>query len=125
MIYSLIIFILSCVGMLFMILVKLFELKTGKDFIFVKWRKEIDKHAHVWFANTKAFVVKLEKSAVVFIKNIPLHTLEIVSKIHMYLHKKYGKRVDMIKGRTIPTNNKGSVSFFINSISEYKKEIKR
>ena len=124
MIYSLIIFILSCIGMLLMILVKLFELKTGRDFILAQWRQKIDKHAHVWFAKTKDFVLKAEKGAVAFVKNIPIHTLELVSKLHMYLHKKYGKRVDMIKGRTIPTN-KGSVSFFINSISEYKKEIKR
>ena len=107
-----------------MVLVKLFELKTGKDFILADWRNKIDKHVHVWFAKTKEFIVRIEKSTVVFIKNIPIHTLELVSKLHMYLHKKYGKRVDMIKGRTIPTN-KGSVSFFINSISEYKKEIKR
>jgi hypothetical protein len=107
-----------------MILVKLFELRAGKDFVFVVWRNKIDELAHVWFAKAKIFIAEKERSSIVFIKNIPVKALYVVSHIHMYMHKKYGKHVDMIKGRTVPTN-KGNVSFFVNSISEYKKEIKR
>lgn len=107
-----------------MITVKHFELKAGKDFIFVVWRNKIDEYAHLWFTNTRKFVAIRERSVISFVKNIPLKVLHLVSVIHMYLHKKYGKQIDMIKGRTVPTN-KGQVSFFVNSISEYKKEIKR
>ena len=124
MIYSLTIFILSCLGMLAMILVKLFELKTGRDFIFIRWRNKIDEFAHVWFSKTKIYIVTKEHNTIAFIKNIPVKVLHLVSVVHMYLNKRYGKHVDMIKGRSIPAN-KGQVSFFVNSISEYKKEIKR
>jgi hypothetical protein len=110
--------------MMFMVLVKLFELRTGKDFVFVVWRNKIDKHVHLWFAKIKKFIVAKEQSLIYLIKNIPLKVLYLVSVVHIYLHKKYGKHVDMIKGRSIPTN-KGNVSFFVNSISEYKKEVKR
>jgi hypothetical protein len=124
MIFSLTIFILSCLGMLSMILVKLFELKTGRDFIFIRWRNKIDKFAHLWYSKTKIFIVSKEHSSIAFIKNIPVKILHLVSVVHVYLYKRYGKHVDMIKGRSVPTN-KGQVSFFVNSISEYKKEIKR
>ena len=107
-----------------MILVKLFELKSGKDFIFVVWRNKIDGYAHLWFAKAKKFIIAKEHSSIAFMKNIPVKVLHLVSVVHVYLHKKYGKQIDMIKGRSVPTN-KGSVSFFVNSISEYKKEIKR
>ena len=107
-----------------MISVKLYELKTGRDFIFIRWRNKIDEQAHKWFAKTKIFVTQKERSTIAFIKDVPVKVLYIVSKLHVYLHSRYGKHVDMIKGRSIPTN-KGSVSFFVNSNSEYKKEIKR
>jgi len=124
MIYSLSIFIVSFVGMIIMIVVKLFEIRIGKDFVFVVWRNKIDEYTHLWFAKVKKFVTSKERNTIAFVKNIPVQILALVSKLHVYLHKRYGKQVDMIKGRKIPTN-KGSVSFFINSISEYKKEIKR
>lgn len=107
-----------------MILIKLFELKSGRDFIFVVWRNKIDKFAHLWFAKVKTIISSKEREFIIFVKNIPVQILSYVSRLHLYLHKRYGKQVDMIKGRNI-TSNKGSVSFFINSISEYKKEIKR
>lgn len=124
MIYSLTIFIFACLAMIVMVIVKLFELKSGRDFIFVVWRNKIDKFAHLWFGKTKKFIVSKERDFIIFVKNVPVQILGFVSKLHMFLHKRYGKQVDMIKGRNIPSN-KSSVSFFINSISEYKKEIKR
>jgi hypothetical protein len=124
MIYSLTIFILSCVGMLLMISIKLFELRAGRDFIFIRWRNKIDEVAHLWFSKTKIFISSKERNTIAFVKSLPVKALHVVSKIHMYMHKKYGKQIDMIKGRSIPAN-KGQVSFFVNSISEYKKEIKR
>lgn len=124
MIYSITFFVLACFGMVTMIIVKLLELRAGKDFVFVVWRNRIDEYAHLLFIRMKKFIVAKERESILFVKSIPVKVLDIVSKVHMYLHKKYGKRVDMIKGRSIPAN-KGSVSFFINSISEYKKEIKR
>lgn len=107
-----------------MILVKLFELKSGRDFMFIRWRSKVDKYAHLWFTKIKTSIVLIERKSIAFVKNIPVKALHIVSGVHVYMHKKYGKHVDMIKGRSVPTN-KGSVSFFVNSISEYKKEIKR
>lgn len=124
MIYSLSIFVLAFVGMVFMMLVKFYEIKTGSDFIFIRWRKKIDYYAHVWFAKTKIFVLKKEHQIVSLIKGIPLNVLNIVSRLHNYLHSRYGKHIDMIKGRNTPTN-KGSVSFFVSAISEYKNEIKK
>ena len=116
MIYSLTFFILACVGMLLMVLIKHFELKAGRDFIFIRWRNKIDEFAHAWFSKTKTFIVSKEHSSIAFVKNIPVKVLHLVSVIHLYLHKRYGKQIDMIKGRTVPTN-KGQVSFFVNSIS--------
>ncbi len=110
--------------MAFMIIVKLFELKTGKDFILVRWRNKIDEYAYIYFSKTKKFISNKEKSTIIFVKSIPFRVLHLVSLLHSYLQKKYGKHVDMIKGRSVPSN-KGSVSFFVHSISEYKKEIKR
>jgi hypothetical protein len=107
-----------------MILVKHFELKAGRDFIFIRWRNKIDGFAHTWFSKTKKFIVSKERSSIAFVKSIPVRVLHLVSVVHMYLHKKYGKQIDIIKGRSVPAN-KGQVSFFVNSISEYKKEIKR
>jgi hypothetical protein len=110
--------------MMAMILVKLFELKAGRDFIFIRWRNKIDEYTHLWFNKTKIFITSKEKISIAFVKNLPVRALDMISKLHVFMHKKYGKHVDMIKGKNIPTN-KGQVSFFVNSISEYKKEIKR
>ena len=107
-----------------MISIKLFELRRGKDFIFARWRNKIDNYAHLLFAKTKKIIIEKERNFISYIKNIPVKVLYLVSRLHVYLHKRYGKQIDMIKGRSIPTN-KGQVSFFVNSISEYKKEIKR
>lgn len=107
-----------------MIMVKFFELKSGKDFIFVRWRNKIDEYTHLWFTQSKIFISSKEKSFIIFVKNLPVRALHMVSNLHVFMHRKYGKHVDMIKGKNVPTN-KGQVSFFVNSISEYKKEIKR
>lgn len=121
---SIIIFACACAGMMLMILVKLHELKTGREFILVRWRTKIDRYAHVSFSRARVFVAEKEHKAVFFLKGLPARALNLVSSFNDFLHKRYGKHIDMIKGRSVPTN-KGSVSFFVSSISEYKKEIKQ
>lgn len=107
-----------------MILIKLHELKTGKEFILVRWRNEVDRFANISFSKLRLFVVNQEHQVLIFLKGLPGKALGLVSGLNELLHKKYGKHIDMIKGRSTPTN-KGSVSFFVNAISEYKKEVKR
>ena len=122
MITLLIIFSCACIAMCAMISIKVYELKTGNEFIFIRWRKNIDQVSHSWFSKLKNFVTLKERDFIAFTKKIPVHILKIVSNLHDYLYRRYGKHVDMIKGRNIPTN-KGSVSFFVSAISEYKNEI--
>ena len=110
--------------MVLMVLIKLHELKTGKEFIFVRWRTKIDRYAHVSFSKLKLFVLTKEHQVADFVKGLPAKVLNVVSRFNDYLHKRYGKHIDMIKGRSVPTN-KGSVSFFVSAISEYKNEIKK
>lgn len=110
--------------MVLMIVVKLYELKTGREFIFVRWRTKVDQYAHISFSKTKLFLATKEHQVVVFVKSLPARALNTVSHFNDYLHKRYGKHIDMIKGRSVPTN-KGSVSFFVSAISEYKKEINK
>ena len=107
-----------------MILIKIHELKIGKEFIFVRWRTKIDYYAHVSFSKIKLLVLKREHQVVYFVKSLPAKVINTVSHFNDYLHRRYGKHVDMIKGRSIPAN-KGSVSFFVSAISEYKNEVKK
>jgi len=123
MITLLIIFGCACIAMCAMISIKVYELKTGSEFIFVRWRKNIDNVSHAWFSKLKLFAASKERAFIVFVKTMPVYVLKTVSSFNDYLHKRYGKHVDMIKGRNVPTN-KGSVSFFVSAISEYKNEIK-
>lgn len=122
MITSIIIFFLAFIGMAAIVAVKHFELEKGREFIFIRWRRKIDSFAHISFAKTKLFVVKKEHQAVSFVKDIPARVLNWVSTFNEFLHKKYGKHIDMIKGRSVP-ENKNSASFFVNAISEYKKDL--
>ena len=110
--------------MLLMVLIKIHELKIGKEFIFVRWRTKIDRFAHVSFSKTKLFLLKREHQVVYFVKSLPAKVINAVSRFNDYLHRRYGKHVDMIKGRSVPAN-KGSVSFFVSAISEYKNDIKK
>ena len=124
MIFSLVLLTCALVGMILMILIKNHEIKTGKEFIFAYWRMKIDHYAHTSFSKLKSFVLTKEHQAVVFLKSIPVKALNSISHFNDYIHKRYGKHIDMVKGRSIP-KNKGSVSLFVSAISDYKNEIKK
>ena len=106
-----------------MVGIKLYEIRSGREFILARWRNNIDRISHSWFLRGKIFVASQEHKVVVLVKSMPVRALGVVSSLHEYMHRRYGKQINMIKGRGVPTN-KGSVSFFVSAISDYKKEIR-
>lgn len=119
---SLIIFLCAILGMASMVSIKLYELKRGSEFVLVKWRKAADRLVQEGLLKTKIFIVAQEHRTITFVRNLPARGLHFVAWFNEYLHNRYGKHIDMIKGKGAPSG-KGQASFFMSAISEYKKDL--
>ena len=116
------IFLVALIGIFLMVAVKLYELKKGEEFVFIKWRKKTDVFIHSWILRAKNFINDSEHQIVSAVKGFPLKVLHFISWLNEIMHKRYGKHIDLIKGRNTPSNS-GSASFFVSTIAEYKKDL--
>jgi hypothetical protein len=115
--------IVSGLTMILMVFLRLFEIKRGKDLVSVYYRDKMD-----------LFVVKSCKRTVLlwrnsrdrlanYIEKIPGMFVGLEKVIHRFLSNRFKHLADMIKGTGV--NRKGgAVSFYLKSVSEYKKDSK-
>lgn len=106
-----------------MFVFRLIELKTRREF-FSSFRKKSD-----------IFILKIWKSIYYSfdsvtsrisdeLHKIPRIIAHFVSDIWEFMTERSSKYSDLIRGKKV-LKNKGSASFFISSVAEYKKELKK
>lgn len=123
MIFYSIVFVCAVCVMLLTLAIRAYEIKRGETSLLYRTRKNLDIFARQAYTRSRVWIVEKENATVLMVKSIPGRALSLVSRFNDYVHVKYGKHIDLIKGRATPIH-KGSASFFVNAISEYKREIK-
>jgi len=119
-----ILFIVSIVGMLFMIILRTIELTMRRSIISEKFRDMTDRKIIFLWNKGNRFIVARKKSFKKFTDSIPVFFARILYIILRWIRRKGDRFFNMIKGKGALTN-KGSASFFLNSIHKHKEDSKK
>lgn len=121
---QIIIFTTSLFFIIFIISFRLIELKKGKDILSTTFRDSCDKlilKIYRWFI---VIFYNVFSSSMNFLKKIFLLFIHFFVDIWEFLVRKSVKYIDSIRGKGA-LKKKGSVSFFLSRLEEYKKEVRR
>ncbi len=120
---STILFILSLLGIILMIYLKFFELKTGKESLVSKISSNTNHIVHDYFIKAKTFISYFNrKTALALIQWIAYHILSWVRGMYIrlrkmaHMHPPSKKVLDMVRGKGEVDMNKGS-SIYLKMIS--------
>jgi hypothetical protein len=119
-----IIFIISLLGIVGMLFLKLHEVKTGKQSLISRLGESTDHHVHDAYDAVKYFISHLNRrTAIAAAQWVAVHVLSWLRSIyhriyrlaHLNPHSK--KVIDIVRGKVEVQRNGGS-SFFLKEISE-------
>lgn len=120
---SMIFFFASFVGIIAMIWLKSFELKTDKKVGFSLFAHKTDHKVHAVAGSVRTFFSYFNrKSAVALLQWIAYHVLSWARSFYIHLHKKAHahppskKVIDMVRGR-VNIDTEGGASFYLKKIS--------
>lgn len=120
---STILFILSLLGIILMIYLKFFELRTGKELLISKISSNTNHIVHDYFVKVKKFISYFNrKTALALIQWIAYHILSWVREMYIklrklaHMHPPSKKVLDMVRGKGEVNMNKGS-SIYLKMIS--------
>ena len=119
-----ILFIVSIVVMVLMMILRSFELITGRNIISEKFRDITDRKIIILWNKASRYLNARKKEFHNFLDHIPVFFARILYIILKWMRKKGDRFFNMVKGKGALTN-KGSASFFLNSIHEHKKGEKK
>jgi len=114
---EILLFSISAGVMLLLVLFRSLELAFKKDFISRNFRNKTDIFILNIWNKFITFIVKIKDFVASKLKKVSGEVLHFFVLIWEALVKKSEKYIDMIRGKGV-VNNKGSVSFFLSSISK-------
>ena len=117
------IFLFSMFAICAIIASKVFEMKVRKIHFLSKTFKAGDTFIHKWLEVIKSKYSRVRTIVQIFIFDfLPSYLYEILIKMKDYVAKKYYEAGDEFRGRRILRKG-GSVSFFLEKLTEEKSEI--
>ena len=121
---TLIIFIVTLSGMLFMVFFRGIEIIFKKELIPVRIRERSDRRINLVWQRVSYTLDKSQARLMHGIKHLPSTVLHIINYVWSHVFKKSMHFAETLKGKGVPTT-KGSASFFISSINDHKKKINK
>lgn len=118
--FEIILFIIALVGIVVVLGIRVFELKSDKV-ILSRESTDSKLRSLVFFCGN--FLYRVVLSFKKFILNIPVFVQKIPGKLSAFTYRRFQKHVDLVKGRGV-LQTKGSVPVFFSQIDEHKKEIR-
>lgn len=119
-----ILFIVSIIGMILMMSLRAFELMTNRNIISENFRDMTDRKIIILWNKVSRYLNVKKKKFNIFLEHIPVFFARLLYIILKWGRKKGDRFFNMVKGKGALTN-RGSASFFLNSIHEHKQSEKK